>query len=211
MQFPRWDTRTNLSPSKLVKEASHRPSVAVLLCREQMVMCASGIPQWSHFGPLARHPHEVRVRARQPQLPRLRTLRVQRKMNLDSAFNHLSDADASRHNQNQNGDPKGVPLHAVATIIKPLRDGPRRRIIKCLLQDHKSVAPKHKPLNLPFAVWKISTFRQPVVDQTRYMLLAQAPQPFRFLIFRPALRPKLRLRKEKGERPQRFLDNPRRK
>jgi hypothetical protein len=171
-------------------------------------MCASGIPQCHISAHLRTVRKKVRFWACQPQLPRLGTLRVQRKMNLNSAFNDLGDTDASRHNQNQNGDPKRVPLYAVATIIKPLRDGPRRRVIKSLLQDHKPVAPKHKPLDLSFAVWKIPTFRQPVVDQTRQMLLAQAPQPFRFLVFRPASRPKLRLRKEKGERAQRFLDNP---
>lgn len=86
---------------------------------------------------------------------------------LEGPFNTLHQAKRDCHSQNQDSNPKSVPLHAISPVIPPLRQCSRVGLIKDLLQNNKTIVPKRKIFHLAVACAQIATFYDPRIELGR--------------------------------------------
>lgn len=97
-----------------------------------------------------------RVRSRKYPLTQLMTLRYSKRGNrrlqrtdLEPALDALHQPEEDGDEEDEDGDPEGVPLHAVAAVEPPLRQRPRARLVEGLLEDHEAVVPVREGLEAP--------------------------------------------------------------
>lgn len=120
-----------------------------------------------------------------------RSIRVVGQVYLESPFNclrHCQKQGQQCKYQRNTGDPEGKPLRPVATVVPPLRNSARGRLVVGLLQHPEPVPPKIEPLDAAFASGQASALAQTFVHEESVLFLvalAELGQPRSF----PALGP----------------------
>lgn len=105
---------------------------------------------------------------------------------LEPSLDALDEAKNDCEDQNQNSHPKGIPLHAIAAVVPPLRKGPRGSVVISLFQDHEPVPPELELFNLARFGIQGAAFGQPAVQDTAAVLLViltHAAQPLMLVLF----------------------------
>jgi hypothetical protein len=102
-----------------------------------------------------------------------------------------------KHSQDQHHDrhPESIPLHAIPPVIPPLRERPRPRLVKDLLQDDEAIAPEVEVLDLAVVGAELALLDDPAVEVER-----------RREALEPSSRVGVGLREEEGEGAEGFVD-----
>ncbi len=128
-------------------------------------------------------------------------------VDLQCAFDALDDTEKDGDDENQDGHPEVIPLHAVSPIVPPLGQRSRRSVVVGLLQDDQPVAPEVEAFNLPLLGLQISAEREARINRLVLLLGLEPQEPFslRRAEALPLMPAELGLGEEKGERPQGFV------
>lgn len=89
---------------------------------------------------------------------------MKRLVDLQCSFNALHHAKEDGQEQDNNSDPKGIPLDTIPSIPPPLRYCCRSRLVESLLQDNQAVVPEVEFLNLSMVESHRVTFQKCHVD-----------------------------------------------
>ncbi|KAK6844334.1 hypothetical protein PG995_014444 [Apiospora arundinis] len=126
-------------------------------------------------------------------------------IHLKRTLHALHQAQEGSQDQDQDGYPKRVPLYPVTPVVPPLGDGPRRRIVVGLLQDHEPVPPIREVLDLPLLHLQVAAVRQSHVQHAAVGLpQSRLPEPLPARAAAPA--PELGFGQEKCQCTQDFVD-----